>query len=37
VDYRDSSIRFGAIPPRGKEIRVSYHVQRDGFVEIAKK
>lgn len=42
VDYRDGSIKFGdgvngAIPQSGKEIRVSYHVQRDGFVDVAKK
>ena len=41
IDYRDGSFTFGdgvhgMIPPKGKEIRVSYQVQRDGFVAVSK-
>ncbi|WP_455683077.1 LamG-like jellyroll fold domain-containing protein, partial [Thomasclavelia sp.] len=41
VDYRDGSFTFGdgvhgMIPPKNQEIRVSYQVQRDGFVDISK-
>ena len=41
IDYRDGSFTFGdgihgMIPPINQEIRVSYQVQRDGFVDISK-
>ena len=41
IDYRDGSFTFGdgihgMIPTKGKEIRVSYQVQRDGFVAVSK-
>lgn len=41
LDYRDGSFTFGngvngKIPPKGKEIRVSYQVKRDGFVDVSK-
>ena len=41
IDYRDGSFIFGdgihgMIPPKNQEIRVSYQVQRDGFVDISK-
>lgn len=41
VDYRDGSIHFGdgthgAIPPKDKQIKVSYTANRDGFVQVSK-